>query len=161
MAHAFGNERHLALDTNVLVQFLVSEAPEHERLDFLQGFSQVICPTVIHEAYHTCVFKLDLNPRQTAAALKEYMDESLVCPIDAETGRNALDIAVEHHLGGRDALVVLCYANAKRFFPILGSDLTVLSFDYDLLQLKRLKFPHTEIVFSKPLSDDQSRSNTH
>ena len=161
MAHPFRNERHLALDTNVLVQFLVSEAPEHKRLDFLRGHSQVTCPTVIHEAYHTCVFKLDLNPRQTAALLKEYTEVSLVCPIDAGTSRDALDVAVEHHLGGRDALIVSCYANAKRFFPVLGSHLTVLSFDSDLLQLKRLKFPLTEVVFSKPYSDDQSRANAH
>ena len=156
MAHTFGNKRHLALDTNVLVQFLVSEAPEHERLDFLGGFSQVTCPTVIHEAYHTCVFKLDLSPRQTAAILKEYMEDSLVCPIDTETSRNALDIAVDHRLGGRDALIISCYANAKRFFPILGSNITVLSFDSDLLQLKRLKFPGAEVAFSKPFAYGRS-----
>ena len=89
MAHAFRNERHLALDTNVLVQFLVSEVPEHKRLDFLESFSQVTCPTIIRDAYHTCVFKLDLNPRQTEALLKEYIEDSLVCPIDTGISRVA------------------------------------------------------------------------
>ena len=152
MAHAFRNERHLALDTSVLVQFLVSEAPEHGRLDFMGSFSQVTCPAVIHEAYHTCVFKLNLNPRQTAGLLREYMEDSLVCPADTGTGMAALDIAVDHHIGGRDALIVSCYASAKRFFPVLGSSLTVLSFDSDLLRLKRLKFPDMEVVFSNPLA---------
>ena len=86
--------------------------------------------------------------------LREYMEDSLVCPADTGTSVAALDIAVDHHLGGRDALIISCYANAKRFFPRLGSNLTVLSFDSDLLQLKRLKFPDKEVVFSKPFSDD-------
>ena len=67
-----------------------------------------------------------------------------------------MDIAVEHQLGGRDALIISCYANAKRFFPKLGSNLTVLSFDSDLLQLKRLKFPGTEVVFSNPPAADMN-----
>ncbi len=156
MAHALGNERHLALDTNVLLQFLVAEAPEHKRLGFLGRFSHVTCPTVIHETYHTCVFKLGLDRRQTAELLKEYMEDSLVCPIDTETSRNALDIAVDHNLGGRDALIISCYASAKRFFPVLGPNITVLSFDSDLLQLKRLKLHGTEVVFSKPLAEGGS-----
>ena len=68
---------------------------------------------------------------------------------------------MDHNPGGRDALIISCYANAKRFFPMSGPNITVLSFDSDLLQLKRLKFPGTEVVFSKPFAKGSSWTRVH
>ncbi|MBX8638421.1 MAG: PIN domain-containing protein [Thermoplasmata archaeon] len=152
MAHAFGNERYLALDTNVLVQFLISDAPGNESLRFLETVTHLTCPTVLHEAYHTCVFKLHLNPAETAGILKKYAEESMVVPIDMETSMAGLDVAAMHNMGGRDALIIASYASAGRFFPNLGSHITVLSLDRDLLRLKKLSISGTTITLLSPHS---------
>ena len=152
MARAFGNERYLALDTNVLVQFLISDAPGNERLRFLETVTHLTCPTVLHEAYHTCVFKLHLNPAETAGILKEYVEESRVVPIDMEINLAGLDVAAKHNMRGRDALILASYASAGRFFRNLGSHITVLSLDRDLLQLKKLSISGTTITLLSPRS---------
>ena len=152
MAHAFRNERYLALDTNVLVQFLISDAPRNERLRFLENATHLTCPAVLHDAYHTCVFKLHLNPAETAKILKKYAEESMVVPIDVKTSMAGLDVAAMHNMGGSESLMLASYASAGRFFPNLGSRITVLSLDRDLLRLKKLSISGTTITLLSPHS---------
>jgi predicted nucleic acid-binding protein len=152
MADTGRNERYLALDTNVLVPFIISDAPDHEQLRFLSDFAHVINPTVIHEAYHTLVFKLGIDPEETATRLEEYMDLSVFIPIDAHSCKNALRIAVDYKLGGRDSLILSSYSSSKRFYPRLSGNLTFLTFDREILKIEKLFEGGSVLLIKNPIA---------
>lgn len=66
-------------------------------------------PTVIHETYHACVFKLKRDPGQTARVILQYMKLALCLSITAGTAELGIKLALQHGLGGRDALILASY----------------------------------------------------
>ena len=58
MANARRDQEHLGIDTNVLVAYLDADHPSHAEAAPLAQRGVALNPTVIHEAYHTLVFKM-------------------------------------------------------------------------------------------------------
>lgn len=132
MANARRNQRYLGIDSNVLVAYLVPDHPDHDRTRSLEGKRHAINPTVLHETYHTCVFKLRRRPEDTVGALLEYMRVSLCLPIDSDTVELGLRFALEHHLGGRDSLILASYASSEYQLS------TFVTFDEALLNIRQV-----------------------
>ena len=73
MANSRRDQKHLGIDSSVLVAYLVQEHPDHSTVRSLANKTHAINPTVIHETYHTCVFKLRLDPEETVKVLLSYL----------------------------------------------------------------------------------------
>ncbi|MDG7011849.1 MAG: PIN domain-containing protein [Nitrososphaerota archaeon] len=133
MANPGRDQGHLGIDSNVLVAYLIPEHPDHERTRALARESHAINPTVLHEAYHACVFKLRRSPADTVKALLDYMDLATCLPISPAIVERGLKLALEHSLGGRDALILASYLSSK---GVKG----FVTMDKSLLSLKEVRF---------------------
>jgi len=77
--------------------------------------SVALNPTIVHEAYHTLVFKMKWAPHDASEALTEasmdannqFINQTL------KTTKIGLRIATEHNLGGRDALILANFMGAR------------------------------------------------
>jgi len=131
------------LDTNILVYALDPTFPEHAqaRDAILDLASWSVNPTVIHEAYHTLVFKRKMSPRDAMRKIVEFLEDSRTIFIN-QTIRSTLfsiNIAVNHNLGGRDSLIIGCYLYSKVS--------SLLTHDEEILNLKELHFRGRHIEF--------------
>jgi predicted nucleic acid-binding protein len=108
MAHSRRDQEHLGIDTNVLVAYLDKDHPSHAETSGLADESVALNPTIVHEAYHTLVFKMKWAPQDASEALTEAsMDaNNLFINQTLKTTKMGLRIATEHNLGGRDALIL-------------------------------------------------------
>jgi len=97
-------------------------------------------PTIIHEAYHTLVFKARWSPEEASRALLDACSDPMnqFANQTVRTTRLGLELAVRHHIGGRDALILasLLGARISEFF----------TFDGDLIALKRVRFGKATLV---------------
>jgi predicted nucleic acid-binding protein len=137
------DQKYLGIDSNVLVAYLLPDHPYHDLTRSLAGKKHAINPTVLHETYHTCVFKLKRRPEDTVKALLEYMAVSLCLPINSDTVELGLKFALEHHLGGRDALILASYASSVQVD-------TFVTFDRILFDIKQLSFGRRELKIVRP-----------
>ena len=110
----------VGLDANIICYALDDAYPEHEKLrGLLLNLSPenkiALNPTTIHEAYHTLVFSQKWAPEESADALKillknpytEFFNQT------RKTSTIALNLSVQHKLGGRDALIIANYIANK------------------------------------------------
>jgi predicted nucleic acid-binding protein len=116
----------------VLVPYLLPDHPDHGKVRFLINRKHAVNPTVIHETYHTCVFKLKREPVETVRALRAYMKLVLFLSITDRITEQALKLALEHRLGGRDALILASYLYSEKVS-------TVITLDRGLLKLDMIK----------------------
>jgi len=97
-------------------------------------------PTVIHETYHTLVFKARWNPEEASRALLDACSDPLNRFVNqtVRTTRLGLELATRHQLGGRDALILanLLGARIREFFTL----------DRGLIALKRVRFGKATLV---------------
>jgi predicted nucleic acid-binding protein len=115
MAHSRRDQEHLGIDTSVLVAYLDRDHPSHGETDGLADEPIALNPTIVHEAYHTLVFKMKWTPKDASEALTEasmdvrnrFFNQTL------RTTKMGLRLAVEHNLGGRDALIVANFVAAR------------------------------------------------
>jgi predicted nucleic acid-binding protein len=115
MAHSRGDQEHLGIDTNVLVAYLDKDHPSHRETDGLADKPVALNPTIVHEAYHTLVFKMKWIPEEASEALTEasmdaknrFINQTL------KTTSMGLLLATEHNLGGRDALILASLLSAR------------------------------------------------
>jgi predicted nucleic acid-binding protein len=142
VAKARRDKEYLGIDSNVLVAFLIDNHPDHDKVKGLLNFIHVINPTVIHEVYHTCVFKLRIDAKVIADILIEYIDNTLFLPITYDTTRLGLRIAVKYMLGGRDALIIASYLNSNIR--------RLVTFDKELLKLNKIALEGKRIDIIKP-----------
>jgi len=114
MAHSRRDQEHLGIDTNVLVAYLDKDHPSHSETSGLGDESVALNPTIVHEAYHTLVFKMKWAPEDASGALTEAsMDaNNLFINQTLKTTKMGLRIAAEHNLGGRDALILANFVSA-------------------------------------------------
>lgn len=124
------------LDTNILVYALDPTFPEHAqaRDTILDLESWFVNPTVIHEAYHTLVFKRKISPRDAMRKLVEFLKDNRTIFIN-QTIRSTLfsiGVAAHYNLGGRDSLIIGCYLFSKVS--------SLLTHDEEILNLKELNF---------------------
>ena len=145
MANATRDQEHLGIDTNVLVAYLDAEHPSHAETEPLAGRGVALNPTVIHEAYHTLVFKMKWEVQEASRALvAACLDEqNLFINQTLRTTRAGLRIATEHHgLGGRDALILGNLLVAKIA--------ELATYDNDLLVLGKVRFGRSILSIRRP-----------
>jgi len=127
LAKSGRNQEYLGIDSNVLVAYLVPEHPDHELTAGLAEERHAVNPTVLHETYHTAVFKLRRRPADTVKALLEYMNLALCLPTNSATVERGLRLALKYSLGGRDALILATYLSSKDVSAFVTMDRSLLS----------------------------------
>lgn len=127
MAKPRRSQEYLGIDSNVLVAYLVPDHPDHQLTKSLQAKRHAVNPTVLHETYHTCVFKLKRPPEDTMNALIDYMDFSSCLSMDSGTVELGLRLALRYSLGGRDALILASYSRAKQVRKFVTMDKSLLA----------------------------------
>ena len=140
MASARGYQAHLGIDADVLVAYLDEAHPSHGETKWLAGRAVVLSPTVVHEAYHTLVFKAKWTPEDASRALLDACSDPRNAFINQtfRTAKAGLELAVRHRLGGRDALILasLLGAGVREF----------VTFDGSLIGLGRVRFGRSSLA---------------
>ncbi len=127
MAGSRRDQEYLGIDSNVLVAYLMPDHPDHEATRGLTRKLHAVNPTVLHETYHTSVFKLKRRPDNAVRVLLDYMNFALCLSVGSETVRQGLRLALEHQLGGRDALILASYLLSGRVRRFVTMDESLLS----------------------------------
>ena len=143
MANSRRDQKHLGIDSNVLVAYLVQEHPDHSRVRSLADKTHAVNPTIIHETYHTCTFKLKRSPEQTAKVLLSYTKLALFLPITEKTTELGLKLALDHGLGGRDALILASYFSSRQVSRFV-------TLDESLLRIGQIKSGSKMLKISTP-----------
>jgi len=141
-------EEWTGLDPDVLVYSLDPTFPEHERAkDAVLGLeSWFVNPTVMHEVYHTLVFKRRMRPADARRKLEEFLRDGRTGFLNQTKLLSlfALDLAVRHNLGGRDSLIIGCY-----LYNRVGE---MLTHDAEILALKGLRFRGRTLRITDPIT---------
>jgi len=150
MAHSRRDQEHLGIDTNVLVAYLDKDHPSHGETVVLAEASVAMNPTIVHEAYHTLVFKMKWTPRDASEALTEASTDAKNRFINQtwNTTRMGLRLAIEHSLGGRDALILANFVGAhlSRF----------VTYDKALLSLRVVRYGRAALLIESVKSLSQA-----
>ena len=103
-------------------------------------------PTVVHEIYHTLVFKRGMEPTDAKSKLKALVRDKRThfFNITKTVSLHSLDLASEFRIGGRDSLIVGCY--------MLKGVEAMLTHDTGLLRMKKVDFRGRQLAFSDPLA---------
>ena len=144
MADSGRDQEHLGIDTSVLVAYLDNEHPLHRGTSWLSRKSAAFCPTVIHEAYHTLVFKMKWDKQEASEVLTEVITDENNAFVNqtVRTTKVGLHLAVGHSLGGRDSLILATYLSAglKNF----------LTYDKALLSLRVASYGKNSLRIKHP-----------
>jgi predicted nucleic acid-binding protein len=116
----------LGIDSNVLVAYIVASHPDHKKVSHIRSKGHAVNPTVIHETYHTCVFKLKAEPADVTKLLLDYMRRALFLDITYGTVTLGLKIARDHGIGGRDSLILASYLTSGHISKLVTLDKTLL-----------------------------------
>lgn len=110
----------------------------------LEGWA--ITPTVVHEVYHTLVFRRGMPAKDVRSKLRALIADrrTRFLNITKTVSLYSLDLATEFKMGGRDSLIVGCYLRN-------GMD-TMLTHDMDLLNLEEVKFRGRQMELADPLA---------
>ncbi|MDA4121986.1 MAG: type II toxin-antitoxin system VapC family toxin [Thaumarchaeota archaeon] len=143
MAHPRRDQEHLGIDTNVLVAYLDRDHPSHGRTERLSNRAVALNPTVIHEAYHTLVFKMKWQPKEAARILAEASTEeqNLFINQTLTTTKMGLHLASRHGLGGRDALILANF--------LAGGIRELVTLDDRLIALKKVRYGKRALTISQ------------
>jgi predicted nucleic acid-binding protein len=134
MANSRRDQEHLGIDTNVLVAYLDRDHPSHGETSGLADESVALNPTIVHEAYHTLVFKMKWAAEDASEVLIQASKDSRNRFVNQtlRTTTVGLRIAAKDGLGGRDALMVASF---------LGAGITrLITYDKRLLALGEVKY---------------------
>ncbi|MDV3278272.1 MAG: hypothetical protein LYZ69_07385 [Nitrososphaerales archaeon] len=101
-------------------------------------------PTIIHEAYHTLVFKMKWREQDAGAALLEACSDPRTTFFNQtlRTTKVGLNLAATHKLGGRDALILAGF--------LTGGVKELLTFDRLLLGLKGIEYGGSTLSIRAP-----------
>ena len=144
MANARRDQEHLAVDSNVLAAYLDREHPQHSKVTSLASRRVALNPTVVHETYHTLVFKMKWTSNDAADALTEILDDSRVLFLNQtkDTTKTGLKFAERYGLGGRDALILANFTN-----PYIAE---LVTFDKELIRLRRVEHGRRKLTIRPP-----------
>jgi len=141
----------IALDIDILCYALDPLFPEHARLrDLLLNLSQdfmvAVNPTVIHETYHTLVFRQKWLPEDAGKHLTMLIKHPFVEFYNQTKTVSliGLRLAERHNLGGRDALVIANY--------VANKTQTLYTHDADLLELGESVWKEFKMTIMDPLA---------
>ena len=101
-------------------------------------------PTVVHETYHTMVFKMKWASDDAVEVLTEMLDDSHVLFLNQtkDTTKTGLKFAERYGLGGRDALILANFVN-----PSVAEFVT---FDKELIRLRRVEHGRRKLMIHAP-----------
>ena len=140
------------VDTNILCYALDPAYPEHEKLkNLLIRLSPenrvAINPTILHETYHTLVFGQKWVPNEAGRRLKMLLNHPHIEFFNQtkKTCIIALNLALQHKLGGRDALITANFVANK--IP------TIYTHDHELLVRKKIAWKNFHVAFKDPLDE--------
>ncbi len=137
----------MGLDTNILVYALDPEFPEHTsaKRAILELEGWCLNPTVVQETYHTLVFKRRMQPSAVEYKIFEFLgdDRTAFANQTKAISKFSLRLAVEHGLGGRDALIIGCY--------LYNGMEKMLTHDEQISTLGALEFENKRIRFIDPV----------
>ena len=126
----------IGIDTNVLAYALDPMFPEHEvaKQALLASDGWAINSTVVHECYHTLVFRRKISPADSKIKIVEFLKDPRTVFLNLTKGVSifALDLASRTKLGGRDSLIIGCYLH--------NSIPEILSHDEELAELGKVSF---------------------
>jgi len=144
MAHSRGDKEYLGIDTTALVAYLDYNHPYHRRVEKLRQRAVAINPTIIHEAYHSLVFKMKWDPNEAKVTLGELIADknNLFLNQTMQTTRLGLLLAVKYGLGGRDALILANFLSSNI--------LNIVTFDQDLIKLKSVSHGKRTLKIQSP-----------
>jgi predicted nucleic acid-binding protein len=140
MADSRRDQRHLAIDSNVLVAYLDKDHPQHTRVTSLSHRRVALNPTVAQETYHTLVFKMKWEQHDASNTLQEILDDSdtLFLNQTKDTTRIALRLAERYTIGGRDALTLASFLH-----PSVAEFKT---FDKELVRLRTVEHGRRKLI---------------
>jgi|GEM_PF-393105 len=127
------DKEYLGVDTNVLVAFLDKEHPDNPKTKILAAHQYLaVNPTIIHEAFHTLVYKQKWKREDAKNILTDYTDLDTILFLNQtkEITKLGLEVGVKYKIGGRDALIL-----ANFLFNSVGR---IITFDKELLEVKDL-----------------------
>lgn len=136
------------LDSSIVVYALDPATKEHEKsrdsILSMQGWA--INPTVVHEAYHTLVFKRGLSSADARSKLDALVRDrrTRFLNLTKTISLYSMELASEFSLGGRDSLILGCY--------LRGGIEEVLTHDRDLLRIGKLEYRGREVILRDPLA---------
>lgn len=131
MANTARDKEYLGIDSNVLIAYIVEAHPDHHKVGLIRKEKHAVNPTVIHETYHTCVFKLKAEPKDTSSLLLNYMRRVLFLDMTYNAVEVGLKIATDYGIGGRDSLILASYL-------ISGYVSKFVTFDRTLLDIEKV-----------------------
>jgi predicted nucleic acid-binding protein len=136
------------IDSSLLVYALDPRTKEHPsaRDSILSLEDWAINPTVVHEVYHTLVFKRGMNPGDGRSKLKAFLRDRRThfLNITRQVSLYSLDLATEFKMGGRDSLIAGCY--------MTNGVETMLTHDSALLVVGKVSFRGRQLAFRDPLA---------
>jgi predicted nucleic acid-binding protein len=140
MAYARRDQKHLAIDSNVLVAYLDKEHPQHSKVTTLSSRKVALNPTVVHETYHTLVFKMKWAPDDASGVMIEMLDDPNILFLNQtkDTTRIGLRFAERYALGGRGALILASFLN-----PSVAEFET---FDRELIGLRKVEHGRRKLM---------------
>ncbi len=138
------------LDANFVCYALDDAYPEHETAkNLLLGLTSenkiAFNPTTIHEAYHTLVRSQKWLPEEAADALLTLinMPNTEFYNQTRKISTIALNLAVQHKLGGRDSLIVANF--------LANNTPVMYTHDNELLKLQKISYKNTSLTIKDPL----------
>ena len=134
MAHARKDQKYRGIDSNVLVAYLDRGHPQHHKTARLASRRVALNPIVIHETYHTLVFKLKWTPEGASNVLIEILNDPDILFVNQtkETTRTGLQLAKQYALGGRDARILASFLNPSVLMKIV-------TLDNELIRLRKIE----------------------
>ena len=145
--HEGNLESLIGLDANILAYALDPTFPEHEQAKTatlsLDGWA--INATVVHETYHTLVFRRKISPADSRRKVVELLKDRRTVFINLTTATClfALNLAASMNLGGRDALIIGSYLYNK--IP------QMYSHDEELARLKKITVRGKTLHITDPI----------
>lgn len=149
MASSF-SQGLIGLDTNIISYALDPAFEEHKKASSIlkrlsPRFKVAINPTVLHESYHTLVYKQKWFRPEASNRLLLLIRQKHVLFLNQtkSISRNGLYLADKYELGGRDALILANY--------LLNGVNDKYTNDNRILQLGKIALRNRELRFSDPL----------
>lgn len=137
----------IGVDSSLLISAMDPTIHEHvkarDAILKLEGWA--VNSTVVHEVYHSLVFKRKMTARDASSKVKAFVRDrrTRFLNITRPISIYSIDLAVRFRMGGRDSLIVGCYMHN-------GVE-RLLTHDKELLQLRRIGFKDRECAFVDPL----------
>jgi len=128
------------------VAFLDKEHPDNSKTEILAEHRyNAVNPTIIHEAYHTLVYKQKWKREDAKNTLSDYMDLNTILFLDQTKKITKLGLAIgaNYGLGGRDSLILANFVS--------NSIEIMVTFDGVVLNVKELLIGEKRLEIALPM----------